>query len=294
MRNYFYFSQTQKTGVIVLLCLIVVLIAVSQSLPHFTKQKWTEDAAFMQEAAQFKASLKDISPRTFHERTTNFQEKNLTVFNPNTLDSVGFISLGIRPRVAQSIIRYRERGGRFRTPEDFAKIYGISESQFNELRPYIVIPAENQRVQQPRTAPERREFKRETIIVELNSADTTELKKIRGIGSITANRIVERRERLGGFVDIEQLKEIRGITPETFDGVAEFVTVDASQITKIPINKSTIDELRAHPYLNFRTAKAIYEQRKNLRKLLSRKDLENLPDLPPETLEKILPYLSFE
>ena len=297
--NYFYFSRTQKIGLIVLLCIIVALIAVNESLPYLIKEKRTEDTTFMEEVAIFKASLKDIPPKTYNYES-NFSEKKLAVFNPNTLDSAGFVALGIRPRTAQSIIKYRAKGGKFKTPEDFAKIYGISESQYNELYPYITIPSEKLIVKEEKIAPPKQEverpkqFERKIVIVELNSADTTELKKLRGIGSVFARRIVEHRDKLGGYTDIEQLKEIRGFTPEKFDEIADFVTADASQITKISVNKLTIDDLKMHPYLNYRSAKAIDEQRKNLRKLISKNDLENLPNLPPETLEKILPYLCFK
>lgn len=296
--NYFYFSRGQKIGIIVLFCIIAALIVVNESLPYLIKEKPTEDAAFMEEVALFKASLKDIPPKTYNYET-GFPEKKLIAFNPNTLDSVGFVALGIRPKVARNIVKYRAKGGKFKTPEDFSKIYGISESQYNELYPYITIPSEKLTIKEEKITPKKefersREFERKIVMVELNSADTTELKKLRGIGSVFANRIVAHRDKLGGFVDIEQLKEIRGFTLEKFDEIADFVTADASQITKIAVNKLTIDELRMHPYLNYRVSKAIYEQRKNLRRLISRNDLENLPDLPIETLEKILPYLCFK
>ena len=276
-----------------MLCIIAVLIAVNESLPYLIKEKHTENTAFMEEVAIFKASLKDIPSKTYNYET-GFPEKKLTAFNPNIIDSAGFVALGIRPKVAQNIIKYRAKGGKFKTPEDFSKIYGISESQYNELYPYIVIPPENTKTQQAKTTPTKREFERPILIVELNTADTIDLKKLRGIGSVFANRIVTYRDKLGGFVDIEQLKEIYGFTPEKFDEIADFVTADASKITKIAVNKATVEELRTHPYLNYQASKAIYEQRKNLKKLISRNDLENLPNLPKETLEKILPYLSFE
>ncbi|MDR0874388.1 MAG: helix-hairpin-helix domain-containing protein [Prevotellaceae bacterium] len=299
MKNYFYFSREQKIGVTVLLCLIVLLLAANWLLPRFFADgSEMADKNFAQQVADFKASLKDEEQKRIN-RYNHIEERKLFAFDPNTLDSVGFVSLGIRPKIAHNILRYREKGGSFRSASDFAKIYGISESQFSDLKPYITIVGaknlspknfspRNENVEAKDISPQK------MLIVELNTADTTELKKIRGIGSVFAKRIVEYREKLGGYARKEQLKEVKGIKPEIYENVEKYFSVDTLNIKQIAVNKASVERMMKHPYLHFYVAKAIYDQRRKLGKLNSAADLENLKDLPPEKLEKVLPYLSFE
>ena len=299
MKNYFYFSRGQKIGIAVLLCLIVLLLAANRLLPGMMKKEnRVEDSSFLQEVAAFKASLKDKEVVEYKKKN-DFPEKKLFKFDPNALDSTGFVSLGIRPKIARNIVKYRSKGGKFRQPHDFSKIYGLSESQFNELLPYIVIAEEVKRAEGVREGQgvdfeKKEDAEKPVLLVELNAADTAELKKIRGIGPVFSCRIVEYREKLGGFADKNQLKEVYGIKPEIYDQIEEYVSVDTQTINKIPINTASVERLVKHPYLRFYAAKAIYDQRRKLKKLTSADDLKNLKDLPEETLEKILPYLSFE
>lgn len=286
MKKYFYFSTGQKIGILVLLFIIVALIIINESLPYFVKDKTFEDKAFITEVAQFKSSLKDEpNEHSFSEKQTDYK---LFTFNPNTLDSAGFISLGIKPYIAKNILKYRAKGGTFRKASDFSKMYGISEDEFKKLLPYISIPTE----EKPTHSFQKKADK--TFVVEINSCDTTELKQLKGIGSSFAKRIIKYRHLLGGYAAKEQLKEVYGLTPEKYDEIEKFVRVDTSLIKKIAVNRVSLERLKSNRYLNAETAKAIYDQRKKLKKLSSKNDLEHLQDLPEETLQKILPYLSFE
>ena len=290
MKNYFYFSQGQKIGIIVLLTIVVGLIIVNETLPYFFEKSEIDAQQFMAEVAIFKQSLQE------KEAKKQFQyiaEKKLNFFNPNTLDSAGFVALGIRPKIAQNILKYRNKGGKFKTPQDFSKVYGISEQQFNELLPYINIPKQENA---QKDFAEKREIAKptQTLIVELNTADTTELKKIKGIGSVFAQRIVKYRELLGGYIKKEQLMEVYGLTSERFQSIEKFIIVDAQHVKKIQVNRASVERLKSHKYLNFYAAKAIFEQRQKMGKLSSIDDLKGLKDLPHETLEKIVHYLCFE
>ena len=98
-------------------------------------------------------------------------------------------------------------------------------------------------------------------IIELNTADTAKLAELNGIGPAFARRIVNYRERLGGFHDKEQLKEVFGLDSEKYAGLQLQVTVDASSIRKIQINKVTFDRLKRFPYLTFKQMNAIIQFR---------------------------------
>ena len=131
-------------------------------------------------------------------------------------------------------------------------------------------------------------------IVELNTADTTTLKKVPGIGSAFANRIVRYRDLLGGFYTVQQLAEVYGIDEERYAALAPWFTVDDSFIQKLPVNSLPQDSLSRHPYINFRQARAIVQLRRQKRQLSGWENLTLLDEFTEDDKSRVLPYLSFE
>ena len=125
--------------------------------------------------------------------------------------------------------------------------------------------------------------------VDLNTADTTLLKRIPGIGSYYARRVVAYRERLGGFCALEQLFDIEGFPEEALD----FMTLQTPVVRKINLNKLSLSQLRQHPYINFYQAKAITDYRRLKGPLSSLDDLSLLPDFPADAIRKLAPYVEF-
>ena len=125
--------------------------------------------------------------------------------------------------------------------------------------------------------------------VNINSADTTELQKIPGIGSYYARSIIRYRERLGGFVSMSQIQEVEGV-PET---ALHYMNIDAKHIRKMNVNQLSLAELRKHPYLDFYQAKEIVNYRRTHGPLKSAEELRLLKDFPPAEIERIKPYLAY-
>lgn len=130
-------------------------------------------------------------------------------------------------------------------------------------------------------------------IVELNTADTTTLKKIPGIGSSFARRIVKYRELLGGYYTVEQLREVYGIDKERYEALAPWFRVDAKQIQPLDVNLLPFDSLRKHPYLNYRQARAIEQLRKQKSRLSGWENLQLIEELTDTDRQRLAPYLSF-
>lgn len=308
VKEFLYFSKGQKVGVIALAVLIVVLIAVNQLISLFVKSPNVEnDKDFIAKYEEFKNSLKDKPARSqkyspFDEREKTYdnsqkKEVKLFAFNPNNLDSVGFVQLGLKPFVAKNIINYRKKGGKFKTADDFSKIYGILPEQFAKLKPFINISADisaEKSYEKTETFERKYQAKSDTIRLEINTADTADLQKLRGIGAGWAKAIVAYRQKLGGFADVNQLLEIKNFPPETFSKIAQNLSVDVSKIQKIEINRASVDFLRKHPYLDFYKAKAVYELRLNKKTLNSIDELKILSEFTAEELQKIAPYLDFK
>ncbi len=130
----------------------------------------------------------------------------------------------------------------------------------------------------------------ETIL--LNSSDTTEWKKVPGIGSSFASRIVKYRNQLGGFISVEQLREVYGIDNEMYSRISPYIQADGN-FRKIQINKLEFKELLSHPYLNYKQVQAIMNLRKKKGNIVSVNEMAMLDEFTTEDLERLSNYLEF-
>lgn len=298
-KGFFYFTQAQRWGIIVLVILIVSVFTACWFVPPRQDNVRTDTEAFQKEYDAFVASISEQK----QERRAGYAEHNrhreviLAPFDPNTADSITFLNLGLPAWMAKNILRYRARGGTFRKPGDFKKIYGLTEEQYATLLPYMHIDESYRRKDTLRlyATQERRdalEFYKYPVgtVVELNEADTTELKKIPGIGGGIARMIVGYRSRLGGFYDVNQLEEIHLAAKE----LRSWFTVQPDAIRRLNLNKAGIERLKAHPYINFYQAKVIVEYRNKKGPLHSLKQLSLYEEFTPQDMERIGHYVCFE
>ena len=222
----------------------------------------------------------------------------MQMFDPNTVDSMTLLHLGFKPWQAKNMLKYRAKGGKYRKKEDLKKLYGMTDSMYLALTPYIYIKdsivVDSARIDSVHmdTLPKWNSTKKDTIL-NLRTADTTELKLIRGIGSYRAKMIVRYREQLGGYAQVEQIMEARGMDKVIADSILPHFYIDSVVVNKIPINHIRPEVLQRHPYLNFEQAKAIYEYRRKHIRIKSAEELKKIKGLSPTDIEKILIYLDF-
>ena len=133
----------------------------------------------------------------------------------------------------------------------------------------------------------------EGTVIELNAADSLELMRIPGIGSSFARRIVSYRNILGGYHRIEQLQEVYGMYEELYAKITPYLRIDTQGIRLIPVNSASLDQLKAHPYLNFYQAKVLVDMRKKKGKLTGIEDLQLLEEFSPDDWIRLGPYLVF-
>jgi len=137
------------------------------------------------------------------------------------------------------------------------------------------------------------QYQRREVCIELNSADTTELQRLYGIGPSFARRIVKYRSLLGGYVRKEQLREVYGMTEERYQAVVPHVTVDMASVKQLDINGATLQELRRHPYLDYYQAKAIVAWRDKGNHIGSMQDLLKVNLIDDSTIIRLDGYLLF-
>lgn len=295
---YFLLTGEQWLGVAVLLVLVIgTLVAVKQlQSPEEKTEGWVNDSTVVQ-FADYQERQDSIRKAQWRKRSDTIVIR-MQAFDPNVADSSTLVHLGFKPWQAKNILKYRAAGGRFRKPEDLKRLYGMTDSMYLALAPYISIAqVENDSVLADTlgldSLPVWTSEKKDTLI-NLRTADTTELKMIRGIGSYRARQIVGYRERLGGFVRVEQVKEILGMESTEVDSILAHLWIDSVAVEQMNVNTIGVQRLSRHPYLRFEQAKAIYELRRRKIRLDSIQQLQAIDCISGETLEKIAPYLNFD
>jgi len=176
-------------------------------------------------------------------------------------------------------------------------VYGLSPEQFKLLRPYITIAdnflkkTDSLHLFTAKTERDTLKFYKypEGTIISLDEADTTELKKIPGIGIGTAKRIIAYRQQLGGFYKVNQLQEISHLSAE----LNKWFAIKKEPIHRINLNKYNIERLTSHPYINFYQAKVIVEHRKKKGVLKNLRELSLYEEFTSKDLERLTPYICF-
>lgn len=135
---------------------------------------------------------------------------------------------------------------------------------------------------------------KEIFIIELNSADTFELQRLRGIGPSFAKRIIKYRDRLGGYRDKSQLLEIFGMDTAKYNGIKDHLTVNPDSIRKINLNSVTFKQLLTHPYFPFEVTKNIMIYRKDHKKFVEREELLKIKNINDSIYRKMKPYVKIE
>lgn len=234
-------------------------------------------------------------------------ETTLFDFDPNTADSATFVRLGLPHWIAGRIIHYRAAGGVFKMPQDFKKIYGLKEKDYQTLKNYIHIAPRFQNskptsqhkdtfvshiqheVTTQKFSEDNTKFKKE-VQIDLNSTDSTQLTRIPGIGPYFAHRIIAYGQRLGGYSNISQLKEIKNF-PE---GLDKWFTIQTAVSKVILINRQDFKKLLSHPYLNFEQVKAIVNYREKMGKIHTLQELSNNAAFTESDFLRLEPYVNFE
>jgi competence protein ComEA len=222
--------------------------------------------------------------------TTNPKKRilHLQLFDPNKLDSVGWVNLGLPNKLIKTILNYRKKGGKFRNPEDMKKIWGMPMELAEQLMPYVNIESMNDaQVKKPSTylLP-----KKNIASIEMNMADSAAWESLAGIGPVLASRIVAYRNKLGGFVSVQQLKEVWGLPDSVYQTLTSKLKVKADGVVKKDINISTWQELKAHPYIGYKLANTIVRYRNQHGNFKTLNDIQQILELDESSFQWLQYY----
>ena len=306
LKDYFNFTKKERLGIIVFFLTTIIILSVSFFSPSFSDEP-VDHTQFEKEIAQLKI---DSAKKFFYNSQSEYyndylpnslqrQNKRADVFffDPNTASVNDWVRLGLKEKTALTIQKYISKGGKFYKANDIKKIYGLRAADAERLIPYVSIKA----TAKESTPYEKREYQKTTNQlftktnrqVDINLADTSAYISLPGIGSKLAKRIVDFREKLGGFYSIEQVSETYFLPDSTFQKIKPLLIItSANPVKQININTASAEEMKLHPYIKYNLANAIFQYRKQHGNFNSVEEIKKIMFVTDDVYGKAAPYLS--
>ena len=314
--SYLYFTRKERRGSLLLLIIILLLCLSPFLYAIIFNKSITNPHEFDQQIAALKtkqavASGKNYSPKNYDEDNPRYYDApspgiystpktkgSLFYFDPNTLSSDGWRRLGLRDKTIATIQNYISKGGKFRQPEDIKKIWGLFPDEAERLLPYVQIANTTATFIDPyksagEEAARSPDFKNNINPIPINESDSSAWMALPGIGSKLSQRIVNFRNKLGGFYTVEQVAETFGLPDSTFQKIKPFLRL-SGEVTKINLNRATKDELTAHPYIRYQLANAFMQYKLQHGDYKSVEDIKRIMIVTEELFNKVSPYLTID
>lgn len=312
--DYFTFSKKERIGILVILALVVIIFFLPQAVSTTTsKPKAETDSSWIASVKKLEGKENNNNPATRQYDENNSSQYQydrsagsyygksrgeLFYFDPNTISLQGWQKLGLRDKTISTIQNYLAKGGKFRKTEDLQRVYGLHKDEYERLAPYVRIEISNDATSYTTTEKNTTGYipasKRKYEAIDINTGDTTAFIALPGIGSKLAARIINFRDKLGGFYSINQVGETFGLPDSTFQRIKQYLKLENTSIKKININTATIDELKAHPYIRYSLANPVVAYRNQHGFFEKVEDIKKVMVVTDEIYNKISPYLTVQ
>ncbi|MEO6549164.1 MAG: helix-hairpin-helix domain-containing protein [Ferruginibacter sp.] len=305
--DYLSFTKKERTGILVLISLIVIFMLVPFLFPYFIKEKTYDHTIFEKEIAALRPdSSNQLASGAMYKRNNlpgnhppGTYEPNqifkgeMFYFDPNLASASDWKRLGIRDKTVATIQNYLSKGGKFYKKEDIGKIWGLHQDEIQRLIPYVQIHTTSPAGFATEKPNEKKEYKKTAArAVDINTADTAAFITLPGIGSKLSQRIINFRDKLGGFYKIEQVGETFGLADSAFQKIKPLLIFGNYALRQININSASEDELKAHPYLRYALARAIVQYRSQHGNYSDLTDIKKIMVITEEVFNKVAPYLT--
>lgn len=312
-KDLFHFSRREQSAILFLLMLVVLLLLFIGFNDRLMEKKQFSNLlsdSLIRKGTQFpdveEKFQRDTTYKSFNSLQPERSASELTLkpfpFNPNKLPEKTWKKIGLSDRQIKTIKNYEAKGGKFYKKEDLAKIYSISQAEYQVLEPFINIPVLDSMPMGKNTSSKKRitdpiavsEPITPIAPIALNQADSSMLITIPGISPWIAFRILKHKNALGGFVNTDQLLEVSGIDSLRKQQIAAFLILDTENIVALKINRLTFKELLQHPYFDYNQTKAVFNHRDRKGFIKTADELKTIANFNDQEMEKLKPYLSFQ
>lgn len=227
------------------------------------------------------------------------QKKELTPFNPNKYTTNDWETFGFSPKQASSLIKFKHKIKGFKKPQDLQDAFVVNDYMFRKMENLLLFDEEilatdylPESFEDNNSSYQKKSW--DDSKIDLNSANAIDFRKLYGIGEKLSSRIVKFREKLGGFSSTNQIKEVYGVSDSLYDSFKTRLEIGPKELTKLKINSCTELELKAHPYIDWKKAKLIFNYRKDWSRIANWEVLLKEKILSKEDKIKLEPYIEFD
>ena len=288
IKSHFVFNRSQRNGILFLIFFISGFLVISYYVD------FSEEKAMDMDSEELIAIQKELDSL----RTIDIASKKpkIVPFNPNFITDFKGYTLGMSAEEIDRLLAFRKENKWINSVEDFKQVTKVSDSLLNKISPYFKFP---DWVNNPKSKIKylKRGFKDKTFKqkVDLNLATHEQLEEVNGIGKVFSKRIIEYRNKLGGFTNDIQLYEVYGLDYQITNKVLnEFTVKTPKEIVKMNLNTISASDIATIPGISFDLAKRIWEYRILNERIKSFSELENIEGLTKRKLQGIPLYLELE
>ncbi|MDI5893462.1 ComEA family DNA-binding protein [Flavobacterium algoritolerans] len=287
--SFFIFTREQRTGIFTLFVIIILLQMIYffvdfgfETKEYPDKQKWL--------SLQSKVDSMKVD--------NNKKLPKMYLFNPNFITDYKGYKLGMSVKEIDRLLAFRKQNKYVNSPQEFQNVTKISDSLLNMMAPYFKFPDwvnNKKEFKEFKKYPNQAFAKKEKIVlIDINQASKEDLIKIYGIGEAISLRILKQKESLGGFVSMEQMKDVWGLSPEVIENLNTHFKVSVlPNIKKIDINNASLKELSQFYYFRYALAKEIVSYRSMRGNINNIEDLTKIKGFPVDRAKIIGLYLDF-
>lgn len=285
-KSFFKFDSRQRTGIFVLLFIILTIQLGSYCIDITVKE---DNSREKQQWLSLQTEIDSLKTA----KTTG--KPVMYPFNPNFITDYKGYKLGMSTEQIDRLFEFRKTNKYVNSAQEFQAVTKISDSLLQAIAPYFKFPDWVKNKKNAIVYENQQPFKKSKIIlIDINKATQEDLMKIYGIGPGLSERILKQKELLGGFVSMEQMNDIWGLSPEVVEKLSvQFHVASMPEIKKIKINDASVKELSHFPYFRYPINKEIVTYRSMNNGILSIEDLTKVKGFPVEKIKIIALYLEF-
>ena len=289
LKSLFVFTSDQRKGIFALLFFIIALqfayFFVDFSIPTNEdpeEQKWL---SLQPQVDSMKMDIANKRPKMY-------------LYNPNFITDYKGYKLGMSVDEIDRLLAFRKENKYVNSSQEFQNVTKISDSLLNVMAPYFKFPDwvnNRKKYKEFKKYPNQAFAKKEKIVlIDINQATKEDLIKIYGIGEAISVRILKQKEVLGGFVSMEQMKDVWGLSPEVIENLNTHFKVSVfPNFKKIDVNNATLKELSQFYYFRYALAKEIVTYRSMRGNIKNIEDLTKIKGFPVDKAKIIDLYLDF-
>jgi DNA uptake protein ComE-like DNA-binding protein len=286
LHAFLLYTRSQRLGIIILFSLIILLQVI------YSTFKFSSPTVNDSEKAKWLSHQNEVDSL---QQVDKVDKPVIYPFNPNFITDFKGYKLGMSTQEIDRLLAFRKQNKFVNSAKEFQEVTKVSDSLLEKIAPFFKFPdwVTNKKANFQSYKNTFASKEESIIVLDINTASKEELMKIKGIGDKISDRILEQKNKLGAFVNMEQMTDIWGLSPEVVQSLQRcFIVKNTSNAIKININKASIKELGQFPFFNFKLAKEIVKYR-SMNNGITIDDLTKINDFPVEKTKIIALYLEF-